>query len=219
MAEWEDVIVADFSDESFDVGKNRRSTYQKIVSLPPGQRYKLDLVLKDTENSNTGTLSIGLNVPKYPEEGGLQTSTVILANSVSSAPMNVDQLDQFVLGDMKVVPKVKAEYLPGESMIAYMQIYNMQIDQTTQEPSLDISFLIKDKDKVVEEHKGTPENSQQFFYGQRVVLLGQVPLKEAAAGSYTLEVRVRDNIANRTVSTSADFKILKPVTDVASAKP
>jgi len=219
MAEWEDEIVSDFSDESFDVGKNRRSAYQKIVSLPPGQRYKLDLVLQDTNNTNTGTLSVGLNVPKYPDKEGLQTSTIILANSVSSAPMNVDQLDQFVLGDMKVIPNVKADYVPGEYLVAYMQIYDMQIDQTSQKPSLDITFLIKEKDKVVEEIKATPENAQQFFYGPRVVLLGKIPLKETTAGKYTLEIRVRDNIANRTISTSADYRVMKPVPEVASSKP
>jgi GWxTD domain-containing protein len=219
MAEWEDEIVSDFSDEIFEAGKNRRSMYQRMITLPPGQRYKLDLVLKDVENENTGTLSVGLNVPKFAEDGGLQTSTLILANYVASAPMSVNQLDQFVLGDMKVVPSVRKEYLPGENLVSYMQIYNMQVDQTTQEPSLDITYLIKDKSKVLEEHKATPQNSQQFFYGPRVVLLGSIPLKVTEAGKYTLEVRVVDKIANSTISTSADFKIMEPVTEITSAKP
>jgi GWxTD domain-containing protein len=219
MAEWEDEIVSDFSDESFDVGKNRRSMYQRMITLPPGQRYKLDLVLKDVENDNTGTLSVGLNVPKYSEDAGLQTSTLILATYVASAPLSVNQLDQFVLGDMKVVPSIRKEYLPGENLVSYMQVYNMQVDQTTQEPSLDITYLIKDKDKVLEEHKATPQNSQQFFYGPRVVLLGSIPLKVAAAGKYTLEIRVVDKIADSTISTSADFKIVEPVTEITSAKP
>jgi len=149
----------------------------------------------------------------------LQTSTLILARSVSDAPVNVDQLDQFVLGDMKVVPIIKTEFLPGENLVTYLQIYNMQVDQTNQEPSLDITYLIKDKEKVLEEHKATAQNSQQFFYGQRVVLLGSIPLKETAAGKYTLEIRVVDRIANRTISTMADFKVMKPVTEISSAKP
>ncbi len=219
MAEWEDEIVSDFSDEAFEVGKNRRSVYQRMITLPPGQRYKLDLVLKDVENDNTGSLSIGLNVPKYPEDGGLQSSTLILPTYVADAPLNVNQLDQFVLGDMKVIPNIRMEYLPGENLVSYIQIYNMQIDQTSQEPSLEITYLIKSKDKIVEEHKATPQNSQQFYYGPRVVLLGSIPLKETSAGKYTLEIRVVDQIANRTISTTADFKILEPVTEITSAKP
>jgi hypothetical protein len=219
MAEWEDEIVSDFSDESFEVGKNRRSVYQRMITLPPGQRYKLDLVLKDVESDNAGSLSIGLNVPKYPEDGGLQSSTLILPTYVADAPLNVNQLDQFVLGDMKVIPNIRMEYLPGENLISYIQLYNMQIDQTSQEPSLEITYLIKSKDKVVEEHKATPQNSQQFFYGPRVVLLGSIPLQETAAGKYTLEIRAVDRIANRTISTTADFKVLEPVTEITSAIP
>ena len=60
-------------------------------------------------------MSIGLNVPKY-EEGALQTSTIVLTESVSTAPSNSDQFEQYVIGDMKVVPNVKSEYLAGSSV-------------------------------------------------------------------------------------------------------
>ena len=79
--EWEDVISVEFSDEFFDKGKNKRSEYQKIIGLPPGQRYKLDLVLKDTNSKAMGTQSVGLNVPKY-DEVSLQSSSIILAQSI-----------------------------------------------------------------------------------------------------------------------------------------
>ncbi len=38
MAEFEDTISTEYMDEYFQQGKNKRSEYQKIVSLPPGQR-------------------------------------------------------------------------------------------------------------------------------------------------------------------------------------
>jgi len=91
-----------------------------------------------------------------------------------------------------------------------MQIYDMQIDQTSQKPSLDVTFTIKSKGDVVEEIPGTPENSEQFFYGQRVVLLGRIPIKNTAPGKYTLEIKVLDNISNRTFTTSTDYKVLEP---------
>ena len=92
-----------------------------------------------------------------------------------------------------------------------MQIYNMEIDQTSQKPSLDITFTVKSGDKVVEEIKGTPTNSEQFFYGSRVVLLGKIPLKNVVPGKYSLEIRVLDNISNRTVTTSTDFKVKESI--------
>jgi GWxTD domain-containing protein len=209
MAEFEHVISVEFLDQYFERGKNKRSGYQHIVGLPPGQRYKLDLVLKDENSKAAGTVSLGLNVPKY-EEGALQTSTIVLTNSVTTAPTNADQFEQYVIGDMKVVPNVKSEYLPGQALIPYMQIYDMQIDQTSQNPSLDVTFIVKHDGKIVEEIKATPANSEQFFYGQRVVLLGRVPLKHTTPGKYSLEIKVHDTIANRTVTTSTDFKVLEP---------
>jgi hypothetical protein len=210
MREFEDIISVEFLDQYFERGKNKRSAYQHIVGLPPGQRYKLDLVLKDENSKSTGTLSIGLNVPKY-EEGALQTSSIVLTESVTTAPANSDQFEKYVIGDMKVMPNVKSEYYPGQALIPYMQIYDMQIDQTSQKPSLDVSFTIKSNGNVVEEVKGTTANSEQFFYGQRVVLLGRIPLKNTTPGKYALEIKVTDTIANRTITTMTDFKVLEPL--------
>ena len=210
MREFEDVITVEYLDQYFEYGKNKKSEYQHIIPLPPGQRYKLELVLKDVNSKSAGTVTVGLNLPKY-EEGTLQTSSIILATSVSPAPANPDQFEQYVIGDMKILPNVRNEYLQGQNLIPYLQIYNMEIDQTTQKPSLDITFTVKSGDKVVEEIKGASANSEQFFYGQRVVLLGKIPLKNAIPGKCSLEIRVLDNISHRTVVTSADFKVKEPI--------
>ena len=209
MREFEDVISVEYLDQYFEYGKNKKSEYQHIIPLPPGQRYKLELVLKDVNSKRAGTATIGLNLPKY-EEGTLQTSSIILANSVTSAPTNSDQFEQYVIGDMKILPNVKSELLQGQSLIPYMQIYNMEIDQTSQKPSLDVTFTVKSGNKVVEEIKGTGANSEQFFYGQRVVLLGKIPIKNVIPGKCSLEIRVLDNISHRTVVTSTDFKVKEP---------
>jgi GWxTD domain-containing protein len=213
-AEWEDEIAADFSDASFKMGKNRRSEYQRIVSLSPGQRYKLDMVLKDINSENMGSLSIPLIIPKYEDTDRLESSTIVLANSISGAPKDINRLQQFIIGDMKVVPNVRAVYKPGENLIPYMQIYNMQIDQASQKPSLDIVFVIKRDGEVVKEIETAPQNSEQFFYGRRVVLLGKIPLTDFAPGDYSLEIRVLDNISKSTITTSTNFKVIEGSTEI-----
>ena len=65
MYEWEDVISVEYSNEFFQTGKNRQSKYQKIIGVPPGQRYKLDLVLKDVNGKKAGTRGLELSVPKF----------------------------------------------------------------------------------------------------------------------------------------------------------
>ena len=95
----------------------------------------------------------------------------------------------------------------------------MDIDQTSQKPSPQVTFVIKNNGKIVEELKNTAVNSEQFFYGQRVVLLGKLPLEGIAPGKYTLEIKVVDSIGNRTVSTSADFKLRAPMPAITSLNP
>jgi hypothetical protein len=184
-----------------------RSIYQKIVALPPGQRFKLDLVVKDVNSDQTGVISRGINVPKYDPEA-LQASSVILANSVTPVPTNVDQLAQFVIGDMKVQPNVTTEYRDGQNLIPYLQVYNAGIDQTTLEPSVEITYEVKSGDKVLEEVKDAAGSTVQFFSGLRLVVVSRIPLKSVAPGDYQLEIKVLDKIANKTMVVSTPFKVI-----------
>jgi hypothetical protein len=88
-----------------------------------------------------------------------------------------------------------------------MQIYNASLDQTTLKPSVEVSYTVKSAGKVVEKLTDLAGESVQFFSGQRVVVLGKIPLKEIAPGKYTLEVQILDRISNRTLTTVADFKV------------
>jgi GWxTD domain-containing protein len=206
ITEWEDTVTVEYNDANFDRGKQMRSTYQHIVGLPPGQRFKLDMVLKDINSGNTGVIQRGIAVPKYDGEE-LQSSSVILANYVEPLANNSDQLGQFVIGDLKVQPNVKAEYVPSQFLIPYFQVYNATIDQTSLKPSLEITYTIRSGDKVIEELRDLAGDSIQFFSGQRVVVLGKISLKTLAPGKYNLTVKVADQIANRSLVANTDFKV------------
>jgi GWxTD domain-containing protein len=209
LAVFQTTISAEYTDETFEQGKNKRSIYQKIVALPPGQRVRLDLILKDINGNNVGSNTYGILVPKYEGEE-LQSSSVILANSIAPIPPNYENLEQFVIGDMKVQPNVKAEYYPGQALIPYLQIYNATIDQTTLEPSLQISYLIKAGDNVVVDFEDAKGRTVQFTSGQRIVIVGQIPIKNLDPGKYVLEIKIVDRIANKTLVTNADFQVVSP---------
>ena len=109
---------------------------------------------------------------------------------------------------MKVQPNVKAEYYDGQVLIPYLQIYNAEIDQATLEPSLQISYLVKNGDQVVLDVEDTKGRTVQFTSGQRVVIVGQIPVKNLGLGKYTLEIKVVDRIANKTLVTGTDFQVV-----------
>lgn len=207
-AEFENEISAEYTDEFFEAGKNKRSIYQKIVMLNAGQRYRLDLILKDLNSKYIGSMSYGIMVPKYDSED-LQSSTIILANELRSVNPSYERPDQFVIGDMKVQPNVKREYRNGQVLIAYLQTYNTAFDQTTLEPSLQISYVIRSNEKVeqnVEDQKG---RSVQFTSGERVVIVRAFPLVNMEPGKYQLDVTVLDKISSKSITTTTDFEIVK----------
>ena len=208
-AEWEDEVARDFLDVAFEQGRDGRSTYQRIIALPPGQRYKLDLVVRDVNSKKVGSVSQGLNVPRYTETG-LQMSTVILANDIHSAPASATTLEQYVIGDLRVKPNVRAEYVPGQNLIPYAHIYGMGIDQSTQNPSIEVEFAIKSGEEVLEKIPASATNSEQLFYPQRVVLVGMLPVGNFAPGKYQLEIRVLDKISNNRATVKTDFTVKAP---------
>jgi hypothetical protein len=207
-AEFENEISAEYTDQFFEAGKNKRSIYQKIVMLDAGQRYRLDLILKDLNSNYVGSMSYGISIPKFDGEQ-LQSSSVILANYIQAVPPTYDKLDQFVIGDMKIQPNVKGEYTNGGALLPYLQVYNTAYDQTTLEPSLAISYLIKSGDKIVRDVEDAKGRTVQFTSGQRVVIAAQIPLKDMPVGKYSLEIKVLDRISNNTLITSADFQVVK----------
>jgi GWxTD domain-containing protein len=214
MAEFENVITQEFTDPFFEQGKRRRSEYQKIVALPPGQRFKLDLVLKDINSGQVGAMTWGINVPKFDGEA-LQASTIILANSITPVLNNSDQLEQYVIGDLKILPNVKSEYLTDQNLIPYFQIYNAGIDQTSLKPAVEIALTVKKEGKVLESLKDVA-GSVQFFSGQRIVVVGKIPLKGIAPGKYSLEIKVQDKISNRSLVLEAPFRIAQAAPATAS---
>ena len=161
-----------------------------------------------------GPKTIAIATPSY-KEGDLQSSSIILASSVRKAPQSLDRLDQYVLGDLKVVPMVNPEYEPDQNLIPYVQIYNVAIDQATLEPSIEVTYTLKREGKVVAEVKDLKGSTIQLFSGERVVLLAQIPLENIAPGDYTLEITVQDDIANRSHKISTDFKVVEPKPQIA----
>jgi GWxTD domain-containing protein len=207
--EFEHTISTEYTDQFFEQGKRNRSLYQKILPLPPGQRFKLDLVLKDVNSGNVGLVSRGLTVPKFDGDT-LLSSSIILANSIKAVPTNTDQLEQYVIGDLKIQPNVKSEYVPGQDLLPYLQIYNVTLDQASLKPSIEVTYLLKEGAKILEKHTDLAGDSVQFFSGQRVVVIGKIPLKSVGPGKYTLEIHVLDRVSNRTVTTQTDFKVNEP---------
>ncbi len=207
ISEFEDTVVAEYRPEHLERGRRIKSVYQKVVILDQGNRYRVDLVVRDKNSNRTAVLQAGLVVPDFEKKKDLRTSSVILSRFVEAAP-EADEIDErFVLGDLKIIPNVTNVFYPGEKLNAYLQVYNVQLDQSTLLPQLETRFRLRRGDAVMREFQDNTGHSVQYYSEQRLVLLHEFDLGNLEAGVYQLEIEVRDLISDFTAVAREKFTI------------
>ena len=70
--------------------------------------------------------------------------------------------------------------MAGQNLIPYIQVYNVTLDQASLKPAMEVTYLVKAAGKVIEKHSDLTGESVQFFSGQRVVVIGRIPLTTIA---------------------------------------
>jgi hypothetical protein len=191
------------------------SIYQKAVPLSPGL-YRLDIVLKDVNNGNVGVVNTRLAVPRF-EDDQLSSSSLILADQILPVSSKDIGLGQFVLGDVKVRPKLDGSFGANDGMGVFLQVYNLKVDDKTHKADVSVQYrVMKDmtadpvlkfdiaKDKL-------PEHGEELTL-ENIITLGSLP-----PGPYKLEVSVTDNIAKQTITPAMAFTVKASTSAAASA--
>jgi GWxTD domain-containing protein len=205
---FEDVVTSQYTTEQVQAGVQNvtKSVYSKRLTLPPGN-YKIDLVVRDVNSGKTAVIPHGFVVPKYPE-GELSASTLVLASRLE--PLNGRlPTSQFDVGSLKVIPNASGNFRTGQTLGVYMQVYNVQIDQATLRPSVDVEYVIKQGDKEVARYKEDGRNSLSSLNSQQITLGRLIPLKDLKEGSYHFSVIVTDKVAGKTISRDESFQIIR----------
>jgi GWxTD domain-containing protein len=203
---FEEVVTSSYPEEHFATGQQLRSVFQKNQTLSPGN-YKIDIVVRDVVSGKTGVVKLGFAVPRYPE-GELSSSSLILATKLE--PLNGRMpTGQFVLGSMKVIPNATGVFKQDQTMGVYMQVYNVAIDQATLRPSVDVSYIVTQKDKEIMRVKEDGKNGYSTLNSQQIMLAHLLPLKDLKPGMYDLSVVVNDQVANKTITTRKEpFQVI-----------
>jgi GWxTD domain-containing protein len=200
---FEDVVVQDVPESLFKQTLDRKSLYQKAVPLRSGL-YKLELVLKDLNSGNVGTMYKGFTVPKY-EEDKLSTSSIILADNIEKLSLKQVAHGQFVIGGSKVHPNVVDIFSREKTMGIYFQVYNLGIDEKTQKPSATIEYVLKKGDQEIS--RFMEDQDKLAGASQQMTLEKLYPLRDLEPGRYSLVVNVTDNLTKRTISPVAKFEV------------
>lgn len=208
VAEFEDTVVAEYKPELMDQGRRIISIYQKPLILDAGARYLIDVVVRDQHSNRVGVVQKGIVSPKYKEEG-LSTSSVILSSSIEPAPDKTGLDDRFVLGDVRIIPKVGNVFTSEETMGAYLQVYNVALDQSSLQPNVTVRYLVRKGQDVIANIIDNKNSSVQYFSRQRVVLIRGFSLKDFEPGDYQLDIELQDQISKKTVQASQRFEVVE----------
>jgi GWxTD domain-containing protein len=200
---FEDVISLDVPSSLFELTLGQKAFYQKAVPLRPGL-YKLNVVLKDLNSGNVGTLERRLAVPVF-EDNELAHSTLILADQIERVPTKNVGRGQFVIGDIKVRPSLGEDFTQDDHMGIYMQVYNLGISEETHKPDATIHYAIMRGDQVLFNHQES--TADLVDAGQQLTLEKVLPLSSFAPGDYKLQITIKDNVTQQTVQPTAEFRV------------
>jgi GWxTD domain-containing protein len=205
VAEFEDTIASEYRPERFEQGLQQKSLYQKTLLIPAGLN-KLDLVVKDLNSGNVGTVSTSINVPRQ-QDGDLAASPLMLAKMIE--PMNSipDAPQSFVIGDLKVIPNVTGTYKAPDPLNVYFQVYNVGRDEAQSKPKLVTSYTIMRDQKLVSQLIDQAGTSVSYASEQRVVMARRLGLDGLQPGHYKLNVVVNDLITGQSLSRDAAFEV------------
>jgi GWxTD domain-containing protein len=204
--EFEDDFVVSLRKEDLEKALQKFAAYQKVISLNQGARYKLDLVLKDLGSGNIGVIQQALIPPPY-DRRTLSTSTLILSNFIQPLKTIPTGDEMFVLGDVKVLPKLDKHFTLQMPLGVYLQVYNAALDPTTDAPSLTVQYKLYKDGKMLAVATDENGESTQFFSGRRVVLVKELKLDGLSTGDYQILVEVVDRLSSEKVQVTGDFSV------------
>jgi GWxTD domain-containing protein len=211
---FEDTIRKDFPDSLLQASLRSSSIYQKAVPLRPGL-YRLDVVLKDTSSNNIGVVNTRLAVPPFDEDK-LQASTLILADEITPVAAKDIGLGMFVIGSMKVRPKLDHSFTASQPIGVYFQIYNLKIDDKTHKNNASIEIQILQGDQSI---KHVVQSSEQLHQsGEQMTVQESLPAQTLPPGRYKIEIKTTDAVANQSITRSEDFTVTPPPNEKIAAQ-
>ncbi len=202
---FEDTLRADFPSGLLQQSLGTSRIYQKAVPLSPGL-YRLDIVIKDVNSGNVGVVNTRLPVPRFQDDQ-LSASSLILADDIQRVSSKDIGLGQFVLGDVKVRPRMDGAFTQSDSMGVYLQVYNLKVDDKTHKPDTSVEYRVTQSKGTTPVLKFDIPADKLPQHGEEMTLENLITLGSLAPGKYHLEVAVTDNLAKQTITPAADFTV------------
>lgn len=202
VGKFEDSVTTTAAVEELSTTRMRKSAYARGFILEPG-RYRVDVIVRDTQSGAAGLRQVGFVVPEFPSDR-LSASSIVLAAKLENMEAGA-AIGPFVIGTTKVVPNLSGVYRRGQPVGIYLQVYNAAIDQTSLRPAADAEYVLlkggKELSKQVEDWR------QINDAGQRLTLTRLIDSRSLQPGEYQIQIRIRDQVSGQTITPTATFTI------------
>jgi len=202
---FEDTLRSDVPASLLQKSLGTSRIYQKAVPLSPNL-YRLDIGVKDVNSGNVGVVNTRLPVPRFQDDQ-LSASSLILADDMQRVSSKDIGLGQFVLGDVKVRPKMDQAFTANDAMGVYLQVYNLKVDDKTHKSDTSVEYRVtKEKDTEPMLRFAVPADKLPQ-HGEELTLEQLITLGSLAPGRYQLAVAVTDNLTKQTITPTTDFTV------------
>lgn len=187
---------------------DKDSMYQVTEPLKPG-RYRLDVVLKDAIGNKTGISSQAIEVPDFDRTDGLSASTLVLADMMTPVASNDIGKGSFVLGNMKVRPRMALSreeapvFTSVEKIHVWMEAYKLAVDGQSGKASAMVRYQVMDE---VSKAKIVDQSEQMDSAAKQITIKETLPDK-LTPGVYQLKVMVKDQVSGQGIEREAKFVV------------
>src|SRR5579863_4485329 len=202
---FEDTLRADYPVALLQKSLGTSRIYQKAVPLSPGL-YRLDIVIKDVNSGNVGVVNTRLAVPRFQDDQ-LSASSLILADDIQKVSTKDIGLGQFVLGDVKVRPKLDQSFGANDSMGVFVQVYNLKVDDKTHKADTSIEYRVTKEKESEPTLKFDLPADKVPQHGEEMTLENRITLGSLPPGKYQLAIAITDNLAKQTITPTTDFTV------------
>jgi GWxTD domain-containing protein len=211
---FEDTLRADFPKALLQKSLGTSRIYQKAVPLSPGL-YRLDVVVKDVNSGNVGVVNTRLAVPRFQDDE-LSTSSLILADDIQKVSTQDIGLGQFVLGDVKVRPRLDQTFPVNDSIGIFLQVYNLKVDDKTHKADASVEYRVTKEKETQPVLTFNIPSDKVPQHGEEMTIENRITLATLPPGKYQLAIAVTDNLAKQTITPTTDFTV-RPVSGTAPA--
>jgi hypothetical protein len=203
VGKFEDSVTTTATSAELSTTRTRKSAYARAFILEPG-RYRVDVLVRDTQSGAAGLKQVGFVVPEFPADR-LSASSVVLAAKLENMESGA-AVGPFVIGTTKVIPNLSGVFKRNQPVGVYLQIYNAAIDQTTLRPAADAEYVLIKNGKEIS--KQTEDWQQINDAGQRLTLSRLIDSHTLELGEYQIQIRIRDHVSGQTITPSATFTVV-----------